>query len=85
MGNFHAIDLTIIGLYIVFALSMGPIFYRLARRSTTDFFLSGRGLPWWISGTSMVATTFGAGTPLLVCGFIWTKGVSNSNISYMNI
>ena len=75
MGNFHVIDLTIIGLYVIFALSMGPIFYRLAKRSTTDFFLSGRGLPWWISGTSMVATTFGAGTPLLVCGFIWSNGV----------
>ena len=65
----------IIGLYLAFALSMGPIFYRLAKRSTTDFFLSGRELPWWLSGTSMVATTFGAGTPLLVCGFIWANGV----------
>ena len=65
----------IIGLYLAFALSMGPIFYRLAKRSTTDFFLSGRELPWWLSGTSMVATTFGAGTPLLVCVFIWANGV----------
>ncbi|MBT6148213.1 MAG: sodium:proline symporter, partial [Gemmatimonadetes bacterium] len=54
---------------------MGPLFYRLARRSTTDFFLSGRDLPWWLSGTSMVATTFSAGVPLLITGFIWTNGV----------
>lgn len=42
MGNFHVIDLAIIGFYLIFALSMGPIFYRFAKRSTTDFFLSGR-------------------------------------------
>mgnify|MGYP001441363025 CR=1 FL=1 len=75
MAHFHTLDLVVIGLYLAFALSMGPIFYRLAKRSTTDFFLSGRELPWWLSGTSMVATTFGAGTPLLVCGFIWANGV----------
>ena len=75
MDHFHGIDYGIIGLYILFALSMGPIFYRLAKKSTTDFFLSGRELPWWLSGTSMVATTFGPGTPLLICGFIWSNGV----------
>ncbi|MED5414340.1 MAG: hypothetical protein VYC64_05285 [Candidatus Latescibacterota bacterium] len=51
------------------------MFYRLARRTTTDFFLSGRDLPWWLSGTSMVATTFSAGVPLLITGFIWANGV----------
>lgn len=75
MDHFHPVDLVIIGVYLLFALSMGPILYRVARRSTTDFFLSGRELPWWLSGTSMVATTFGAGTPLLICGFIWSNGV----------
>jgi len=75
MGNFHTADLIIIGAYLIFAFSMGPIFLRFARRSTTDFFLSGRTLPWWISGTSMVATTFGAGTPLLITGFIWGNGI----------
>ena len=75
MGHFHFIDPAIIGAYLLFALAMGPIFYRLAGRSTTDFFLSGRTLPWWLSGTSMVATTFGAGVPLLICGFIWSNGI----------
>jgi SSS family solute:Na+ symporter len=75
MDHFDVVDLAIIGVYLLFALSMGPLLYRLARRSTTDFFLSGRELPWWLSGTSMVATTFGAGTPLLICGFIWSGGV----------
>ena len=56
LKNFATADLVIIGAYILFALSMGPLFYRLARRTTTDFFLSGRDLPWWLSGTSMVAT-----------------------------
>lgn len=75
MEHFGVVDLVIIAVYLVFALSMGPLLYRLARRNTTDFFLSGRELPWWLSGTSMVATTFGAGTPLLICGFIWRNGV----------
>jgi len=75
MHNFDTIDLAVIGLYLLFAVSMGPLFYRLARKSTTDFFLSGRELPWWMAGTSMVATTFGAGVPLLICGWIWTNGV----------
>ena len=75
MDNFHVLDFGIIGLYLVFALSMGPLFYRLAKKNTTDFFLSGRQLPWWLSGTSMVATTFGASTPLLITGFIWGNGV----------
>ncbi len=75
MDHFHVVDYVIIGVYLIFALSMGPLFYRLAKRSTTDFFLSGRELPWWVSGTSMVGTTFGAGTPLLITGFIWSNGV----------
>lgn len=75
MDHFHVVDYAIIGVYLIFALSMGPLFYRLAKRSTTDFFLSGRELPWWVSGTSMVGTTFGAGTPLLITGFIWSNGV----------
>ncbi|MBT4609325.1 MAG: sodium:proline symporter, partial [Gemmatimonadetes bacterium] len=75
LKNFATADLVIIGAYILFALSMGPLFYRLARRTTTDFFLSGRDLPWWLSGTSMVATTFSAGVPLLITGFIWANGV----------
>ncbi|MFH1570835.1 MAG: sodium:solute symporter family protein [Gemmatimonadota bacterium] len=75
MGHFHPVDLAIIGAYLLFALAMGPLYYRLAGKSTTDFFLSGRSLPWWLSGTSMVATTFGAGVPLLICGFIWSNGI----------
>ncbi len=75
MSHFARLDLVIIGAYLLFALSMGPLFYRFARRSTTDFFLSGRVLPWWLSGTSMVATTFGAGTPLLITGFVWRQGI----------
>jgi len=75
LKNFDTADLVVIGVYILFALSMGPLFYRLARRTTTDFLLSGRDLPWWLSGTSMVATTFSAGVPLLITGFIWANGV----------
>jgi len=60
------IDWLVIGAY--FALNIGIGFYYKARagKSTTEFFLSGRNVPWWLAGTSMVATTFAADTPLVV-------------------
>jgi SSS family solute:Na+ symporter len=59
----HWIDWAIIGSYILFSLGVGLYFSRKAGKSTDEYFLSGRSLPWWIVGTSMVATTFAADTP----------------------
>jgi Na+/proline symporter len=55
----HLIDTTIIVLYFVFSISIALHFSKRAGRSINEFFLSGRNLPWYLAGISMVATTFG--------------------------
>ena len=62
--SLHWIDWSIIIAYIVFSLGVGIYFSKRAASNTEEYFLSGRTLPWWIVGTSMVATTFAADTPL---------------------
>ncbi len=73
----HA-DFIIIGLYLFISLAVGIYFRRLATRSTTDFFVSGRNIPWWLAGTSMVATTFAADTPLAVTGLVARNGIAGN-------
>ena len=72
------IDLTIIGAYMAFALTAGAFFSKQAGRSTESFFVGDRKLAWWVAGTSMVATTFAADTPLLVTGIVATDGISGN-------
>jgi len=67
-------DWLIIGAYFLFNLGIGVYYSRRARGSTRDFFLSGRNVPWWLAGTSMVATTFAADTPLAVTGPVAKNG-----------
>ena len=62
--NLHWLDWAIILTYIIFALGVGIYFSKRAAGSTSEYFLSGRSLPWWIVGTSMVATVL-ADTPWL--------------------
>ena len=63
-----------------FALSFGIALYyfRRAGRNTSEFFLSGRNMPWWLAGTSMVATTFAADTPLAVTELVATNGIAGN-------
>ncbi len=75
MSHLHALDWAIIGAYILVTLVLGLAFRKRASRSSEEYFLSGRSLPWWILGTSMVATTFAADTPLAVTGFIRNHGI----------
>ncbi len=72
------VDWLIIAAY--FALNIGIGFYYKGRagKSTTEFFLSGRNVPWWLAGTSMVATTFAADTPLAVTGFVAKNGIAGN-------
>jgi len=74
----HPLDLSIILAYIVLTFCIGLYFSRRASRSTEEFFVSGRSLPWWIVGTSMVATTFAADTPLAVSGLVAKGGIFNN-------
>ena len=70
-----AIDWGIVALYVLSALGIGMLFTKKAGNSTADFFVAGRSLPWWIAGTSIVATTFSADTPLLVAGLARKTGI----------
>ncbi len=69
------IDWTIILIYILFSLGIGIFFTKRAGASTEEYFLSGRSLPWWVVGTSMVATTFAADTPLAITEFVRQDGI----------
>lgn len=60
------LDWLIIGGYFTLSLFIGLYYAKRAGRSTEEFFLSNRSMPWWLAGTSMVATTFAADTPLAV-------------------
>lgn len=72
------LDWIIIGAYFAFNLSIGIYYARRAKGSTSEFFLSGRDVPWWLAGTSMVATTFAADTPLAVTGFVAKNGIAGN-------
>ena len=72
------IDWTVIVLYFVASLAVGLLYARRASGSTDEFFLSGRSIPWWLAGTSMVATTFAADTPLAVTGLTVKYGIAGN-------
>lgn len=73
--HLELLDWLVIGGYIVFALAVGVIYARRAGKDVDQFFLSGRSLPWWLAGTSMIATSFAADTPLLVSGWVRQGGI----------
>jgi len=77
-GVLSTLDWVIVALYLVFSLLIGIIFSKRAGKSTKEYFISGRNLPWWIAGTSMVATSFAVDTPLVVTGWIRKAGVSEN-------
>ena len=73
--SLHWIDWAIILAYIAFSLGVGIYFSKKAKSNTEEYFLAGRSLPWWIVGTSMVATTFAADTPLAITEFVRGPGI----------
>lgn len=74
----QTIDWTIIAVFFVIVLGIGWMASRTAGDSSEEFFLGGRGMPWWLLGISMVACTFSADTPNLVTGFVRENGVSKN-------
>src|ERR687883_928411 len=72
------LDWTVIAAYFLFNLGIGIYYARRATGSTSEFFLSGRNVPWWLAGTSMVATTFAADTPLVVTGLVASNGIAGN-------
>src|SRR3990172_5016136 len=71
-------DWLIIALYFVASAAVGLAYTRKGGQSLADYFVSGRSLPWWLAGTSMVATTFAADTPLAVAGLVAKYGVAGN-------
>ena len=72
------LDWIIIAIFFAVSLAIGFYMSKRASRSTSDFFLSGRNLPWYIAGTSMVATTFAADTPLAVTELVAESGIAGN-------
>jgi Na+/proline symporter len=64
--------------YLVFSFGIALYYYQRAGQDTSEFFLSGRAMPWWLAGTSMVATTFAVDTPLLVTEIVARDGIAGN-------
>jgi solute:Na+ symporter, SSS family len=73
-----AIDWFVVFLYLALSLAVGLAVTRRAGSSAREFFLSGRTMPWWLLGVSMVATTFSTDTPNLVTDIVRTQGVAGN-------
>jgi SSS family solute:Na+ symporter len=74
----NGLDWTVLAIYGFVAVAIGLLFARRAGSGTQEFFLGGRKLPWWLLGTSMVATTFSTDTPNLVTDLVRNGGVSQN-------
>lgn len=72
------LDWSIIIIYFIVSISIGLYLRKKAGKDTGSFFLSGRKLPWYIAGTSMVATTFAADTPLAVTELVAEHGIAGN-------
>lgn len=71
----NSTDIVVIILYLLAIFSVGLAFTRRAHKNTDSYFLSGRNLPWWVAGTSMVATSFSCDTPLYVTKLVRSEGI----------
>ncbi len=82
MGGFfqqlHWLDWSVLAAYFLLSLAVGLYFVRRAGSSTQEFFVSGRNLPWWLAGTSMVATSFSVDTPLFVTALVRSQGIQGN-------
>ncbi len=74
----QTLDLIIIGAFFAVSLIIGLVTSRKSGTSASEFFLSGRSMPWWLLGVSMVATTFSADTPNLVADIVRQNGVAGN-------
>lgn len=78
MRELTTLDWSIVFAYLAFALLIGALVSRRASRSLESYYVAERNLPWWWLGTSMVATTFAADTPLVVTGLVANHGVAGN-------
>jgi Na+/proline symporter len=80
-----AADYAVIIGFFAINLGIGLYFARRGGTSLGEFFLSGRNVPWWLAGISMVATTFGADTPLAVAGFVTQHGIAGNWVWWSSV
>jgi Na+/proline symporter len=78
MNRFTAADWAIVLGYFLLTAGIGFLYTRRAGASTSEFFIGGRNVPWWLAGVSMVATTFAADTPLAVTELVAKYGVAGN-------
>lgn len=76
--NLTSIDYAFIFIFFSITLGIGIWVSKKSKQSTSEYFLSGRNMPWWLLGVSMVATTFSTDTPNLVTDIVRTNGVSGN-------
>ncbi|MBU4253910.1 MAG: Na+:solute symporter [Acidobacteria bacterium] len=74
----HSVDWVFIIGFFILSLAIGLAVSRRAGKNASEFFLSGRNMPWWLLGVSMVATTFSSDTPNLVTDIVRQNGVSGN-------
>ena len=74
-SGLHTVDWAIVIGYLLLTLTIGLILTRRASKSVGSYYISNRNLTWWLLGTSMVATTFAADTPLAVTGWVRSEGI----------
>lgn len=72
------LDWTIVGLYFLIAIGIALYYSKRAGQNTSEFFLSGRRMTWWLAGISMVATTFAADTPMAVTELVAQNGIAGN-------
>jgi len=75
MGKFTPLDVFWAVAFLVLMVGGASFFYRLARRSESDFFLAGRGLPWWLPASSVFSTHTATDTPMWVTGVVYAHGL----------
>jgi Na+/proline symporter len=78
MFKLTLLDSAIIIGFLISVVAVGAAFAKQASRSASDFFLSGRTMPWWLLGISMVACTFSCGTPNLITDIVRNDGVAGN-------
>ena len=74
----HGVDWVVIALSLAICFVPALFLARRAGRNTSEFFASGRTVPWWLAGLSMVATTFSSDTPNLVTDIVRRNGVAGN-------
>lgn len=78
MIKISTLDYILIFSFFAIVLCIGFFVTKKSGKNSSEFFLSGRSMPWWLLGFSMVATTFAADTPLLVTDIVRADGVSGN-------